>query len=37
MPLIDWDDVEHWGQPGMNVHIAAWAADGRHDDETDEQ
>jgi hypothetical protein len=34
--IVDWDDVEHWGQPGSNVHEAAWAADGTHDDETEE-
>jgi hypothetical protein len=33
--LVDWDS-DQWGQPGSNVHEAAWAADGTHDDETDE-
>lgn len=34
--LIDWDDLENWGRPGSNVHHAAWAADGTHDDTTEE-
>lgn len=34
---VDWDSPT-WGQPGHNVHHAAWALDKRHDDETgDEQ
>lgn len=36
-PLVDWDDTENWGKPGHNVHHAAWAPDGRHDDTTDEE
>ena len=35
-PPIDWDS-DRWGQPGHNVHIAAWAADPKHDDETDDR
>ena len=35
-PLVDWDDVEHWGVEGHNVHIASWAADGKHDDNAEE-
>lgn len=35
-PLIDWDSPS-WGQLGSNVHESAWAADGRHDDVTEEQ
>lgn len=34
---IDWEDVEHWGQPGHNVHTASWAPDGTHDDQTEEE
>lgn len=35
--VIDWDSPL-WGQPGHNVHVSAWAPDGRHDDDTgDEQ
>ena len=30
---IDWDDPA-WGG---RVHIAAWCADGKHDDETDDR
>lgn len=33
--LVDWDSPR-WGQPGHNVHEAAWAADGTHDDTTEE-
>lgn len=33
---IDWDSAT-WGRDGHNVHEAAWAADGRHDDETDDR
>jgi hypothetical protein len=36
-PPIDWDDVDNWGQPGHNIHIATWAPDGTHDDITEEQ
>lgn len=32
---VDWDSPT-WGQPGSNVHEAAWAPDGTHDDETDD-
>jgi hypothetical protein len=34
--LVDWDS-DTWGKPGHNVHEAAWAADGTHDDETEDQ
>lgn len=34
--LVDWDR-EQWGQPPHNVHESAWAADGTHDDETDDR
>lgn len=30
---VDWDSAM-WGQLGHNVHAAAWAPDGRHDDQT---
>lgn len=33
---IDWSST-HWGEVGHNVHVAAWAPDGRHDDETSDQ
>jgi hypothetical protein len=36
-PPIDWDDVDNWGQPGHNIHIATWAPDGTHDDITEEE
>lgn len=32
MSPLDWDDPE-WGG---RVHVAAWAPDGRHDDDTAE-
>lgn len=35
-PLVDWDSPR-WGEPGSNVHEAAWAPDGTHDDVTEEQ
>ena len=35
--LIQWDDNPLWGQAGHNVHEAAWAPDGTHDDETEEE
>lgn len=34
---IDWDDLSMWGNPATCVHVAAWAADGRHDDVTDDR
>ncbi len=36
MNLIDWDDVDHWGQVGSNVHEASWAPDPKHGDETED-
>lgn len=33
---VDWDSPT-WGQLGSNVHEAAWAPDGTHDDETDDR
>ncbi|MDR7253735.1 hypothetical protein J2X46_002725 [Nocardioides sp. BE266] len=33
---IDWSSPL-WGKPGHNVHEAAWAADRKHADETDEE
>ena len=34
--VVDWDSPR-WGVAGHNVHEASWAADGRHDDTTDEE
>ena len=34
-PLVDWDSPR-WGVEGHNVHIASWAADGKHDDNAEE-
>lgn len=36
MSPVDWDS-ETWGQLGHNIHEAAWAADGTHDDVTEDQ
>lgn len=30
---VDWDSPT-WGQPGTNVHVATWAPDRKHADET---
>lgn len=38
--VIDWDDLDHWGQPGSNVHIGTTddlGDHGRHCDETEDQ
>lgn len=38
--FIPWDDREHWGQPGTNVHVASsgnYGSDPGHDDETSDQ
>lgn len=28
MTPVDWDDLEHWGKPGHNVHEASDCPDG---------
>lgn len=33
MTAVDWDSPT-WGEPGHNVHEAAWAPDQKHADET---
>lgn len=33
---VEWDSPE-WGKPGQNITVAAWAPDGKHDDETRDQ
>lgn len=35
-PTVDWDSPT-WGQPGSNVHEAAWAPDPKHADETKDE
>ena len=35
-PLIYWENNPLWGIEGHNVHIASWAADGKHDDNAEE-